>query len=193
MQRIRLAWLTNGLTQNCWSSNAETTAKQPHPTTAAKKQPHPMHALTTGSTQSSTAVKKQPHPSTQCSCCSNSPSTVVYTLGLTHNQAKKARLYTAAKQLKPLAKRAASNAMMKQNWHALRGRGRSRNTESSTKWTLDNFKTCMVAKKKLQQAECRTFLHGWTYTLILVISHDIFIICLMPEGRFVVSALWLCG
>ncbi len=159
MQRIRLAWLTNGLTQNCWSSNAETTAKQPHPTYywqyseqyCCEETAPPLYIL-------SVAAARTAPPR--------------WSIPLASQPSQNARLYPAAKQLKPLAKRAASNAMMKQNWHASRGRGRSRNTESSTKWTLDNFKTC-IAKKKLQQAECRKFLHGWTYTLILVISHDI--------------------
>ena len=81
-----------------------------------------------------------------------------------HNQAKKARFYTAAKQLMPPAKRATSSATVKQNWHAsrCRGLGRSRNTESSTKWILDNFKTCMVARRNFSSAE-QSFLHGWTY------------------------------
>ena len=99
-------WLDTKLLEFQCRHETSTAAKQPmHPTSGAAKQPHP-----------TTAAKKQPHPTTQCNCCSNSPPRYdgeVYPRP--HNQAKEARLYTTAKQLKSPAKTAASSAMVKQN------------------------------------------------------------------------------
>ncbi len=70
-------------------------AKQPHPATAAK-QPHP------------TTAAKQPHPHYTAQSAKQLHAPVPG-----HNQAKKALLYsnTTAKQLEPLAKRAASTCL----------------------------------------------------------------------------------
>ncbi len=128
MQRIRLAWPTNGLTQNCWSSDAETTAKQPHPIYCCEETapPHycceetaPPHYTTHCKTAPPCYCCEETAPPRYCCeetapphytthCCSNSP--LHYPRH--HNQAKEARLYTTAKQLKPPAKRAASSAIM---------------------------------------------------------------------------------
>ncbi len=118
-----------------------------------------------------TTAKKQPHPTTQCML--EQPSTI---LGII-SQAKEARLYTAAKQLKPPAKRAASRAMVKQNWHASRSRGLglgTHNLPQNESWTI--LKPAWLQRRNSSSAEhsCMVGL-----TLILVISHDTIIVCLI--------------
>ncbi len=129
------------------------------------------------------------------------PSTVVYPRH--HNQAKKLASTLLQNSSSPQQKELLLVLYGETELTCItRSRTRSRNTESSTKWTLDNFKTCImmvkVAKKKLHAVQqCWTFLHG--FTLILVISHDNFN-CLSNCQRgvlwlvhydFAVSALWL--
>ena len=83
-------------------SNAESTAKQPHPHYCCKEIAPPYLLLQRNS------------PTPLLSVFYTAARTALHYPRL-HNQAKEARLYTAAKQLKPPAKRAASSAMVKQN------------------------------------------------------------------------------
>ena len=136
MQRIRLAWQTNGLTQNCWSSNAETTAKQPHtyPTSGAAKQPHP-----------STAAKKQPHPIYCCEETATPHCTILLSvtaawtapststiLGIT-TKPKKLASTLLQNSSSPLQKEPLLVLWWSQNWQCIKKwRTRSRITESSS-------------------------------------------------------------
>ncbi len=90
-----------------------------------------------------------------------------------HNQAKEARLYTAAKQLKPPAKRAASSAMVKQNWHASRSRGLGLGTQNlpqNEPWTI--LKPAWLQRRNSSSAE-HSCMAGLTliYLLFLMIQY----------------------
>ncbi len=136
------------------SYNAETTAKQPHSTSGAAKQPHPTVLY---------CCKETAPPYLLYYCCKETAPphySALHILGITNKPKKLASTLlqnsSSPQQKEPLLMLWWSRIDMHH-----KSRTRSRNTEFSTKWALDNFKTCMVAKKKLQQ--CWTFLHGWTY------------------------------
>ena len=121
-------------------------AKQPHPTTAAAKQPHP---TTSAKQPHPTTAAKQPHPTTAAKQLHPGTIAAKQPHPTTKPPKKRRSSTAAAKQLEPQPKKSRFSMLSEVELNDLSKPCIPKNTESSTKWALDNFTIIMVAKQKL--------------------------------------------
>ncbi len=172
----------------CWKHCKTALQNSPTPTTAAKKQPHPTYCC-----------EETAPPTTQCilNCCSNSPP-----LSSASQPSQRSSPLHCCKTAQAPAKRAASSAMVKQNWHASQSRGLGLGTQN-----LPQNEPWTILKPAWSQRNSSSAEHSCMAGLTLIYTCYFswynncllnLIVCLMPEGSlwlvrydFAVSALWL--